>query len=267
MRMKKTAKTESKKNLAVSVIVCTLNRAESLRETLKSLLTQTLARDAYEIIVVDNGSKDHTRSVVAAIQKEGTVAVTYVVEEALGLSNARNRGVRTAAGRLIFFIDDDARADRALLATFVEVFSSRGRVAAAGGPVEFLNPIKRPSWFPRRFLSHLSIVNYGARPKFLMYPYYPFGTNMVFHRSVFKNTGLFDTSLGRKGMHSFHTGEETELFMRIQIGGGAIYYHPRARVYHNIRPERLHPDWIRRQTYHIGFACGMIERRLAGVLK
>jgi len=261
------SKIESKRLIPdVSIIVCTLNRAGSLKKTISSLINQTLGDHLYEILIIDNGSSDHTRKVVEEYKRESSVRILYLFEEKIGLSTARNRGVGKALGNLIVFIDDDALADRALLSTFVKTFSADKELVAAGGAVEILGPIKLPVWLPRRLISHLSIVNYGTHPKFLKYPYYPFGTNMAFRREIFKRIGLFNNAFGRKGMQSFNTCEETDLFMRIEQLGEKIYYQPEAIVYHAIHPEQLFPDWICQQSYHIAYSCALIERKAYSTL-
>ncbi|MFC1867055.1 glycosyltransferase family 2 protein [Thermodesulfobacteriota bacterium] len=245
----------------ISVIICTLNRADTLKSTIQALLTQTLSNNKYEIIIVDNGSTDHTRSVVEGLQQNSVAHLLYVSEAKQGLSIARNKGILLSKGEVIAFLDDDAIAHKEWLANITETFSATKRVDAMGGPIEPYGPLRLPSWFPGRLASHLSIVDYGKEPIFLKYPHYPFGTNMAFRRSVFKKVGLFDEQLGRIGLSSFQTGEETDLFFRIEQSGGVIYYKPSAIVYHIIHPERIHDIWLCHQTYWIGISSAIIERK------
>ncbi|MBN1842787.1 MAG: glycosyltransferase [Deltaproteobacteria bacterium] len=245
---------------AVSVIVCTFNRARSIKSTIRSLLAQALS-DSYEIIVVDNGPTNDTFSVVKGFQQKARTPLLYVHETEQGLSRARNRGLRSARGDIVAFIDDDARADPAWLATLTATFRSSENVAAVGGRIKPARLEKLPSWLPRRLISHLSLLDYGKDVINLRYPNYPFGTNMAFRRSVFEEVGLFDPSLGRSGTTSFQTGEETDLFSRIELAGKSVYYNPSAVVYHIIHPQRLRPVWFYHQTYWIGFSSGVIEKR------
>ena len=120
---------------------------------------------------------------------------------------------------MVAFIDDDALASETWLMALTETFTSVEQADAVGGLIEPIRPTEIPSWVPRRLHSHLSIVNYGTKLIPLKYPHYPFGTNMAFRRAVFEKVGLFDPSFGRKGMTSFLTGEETDLFLRIERAG------------------------------------------------
>jgi glycosyltransferase involved in cell wall biosynthesis len=85
----------------VSVIIPTFNRAEWLAESIGSVLKQTYPH--LEVIIVDDGSTDHTSRVVRAFGK----AVTYLCVAHQGVSAARNRGVQAAHGPLIAFLDSD----------------------------------------------------------------------------------------------------------------------------------------------------------------
>lgn len=86
---------------SVSVIVPTFNRAKYLRECLDSLLGQTV--DPYEIVVVDDGSEDQTRQLVASYGKR----IAYIYKENGGKPSAVNLGLAAASGSLIWLFDDD----------------------------------------------------------------------------------------------------------------------------------------------------------------
>jgi glycosyltransferase involved in cell wall biosynthesis len=85
----------------VSVVIPTFNCADFLVEAIRSVLAQTYQE--YEIIVVDDGSTDHTET---ALRQFGN-RVRYIRQEPGGPSVARNRGILEARGKLIAFLDAD----------------------------------------------------------------------------------------------------------------------------------------------------------------
>lgn len=94
---------------SVSVIIPSYNYAHFLAETLRSVLSQSLADT--EIIVVDDGSTDNTAEIVERFGGK----VTYVHQENAGLPAARNTGLRHAQGAFLQFLDaDDLLGARAL---------------------------------------------------------------------------------------------------------------------------------------------------------
>src|SRR5438445_13898566 len=91
----------------ISIVVCTQNRAEALRGALASLSELAKTNFTYEIVVIDNGSTDHTPQVVAAAAVEAKHPLRGVSEPEKGIVPARNRGIRESRGRWIAFFDDD----------------------------------------------------------------------------------------------------------------------------------------------------------------
>jgi len=85
----------------VSVIIPTFNRAAFLREAIDSVLAQS--EKDFELIVVDDGSTDHTRELVA----EYGDRIRYFFQTNAGAAAARNLGIRNANGQLLTFLDSD----------------------------------------------------------------------------------------------------------------------------------------------------------------
>jgi glycosyltransferase involved in cell wall biosynthesis len=87
-----------------SVIIPAYNRASILPETIESIQKQSF--DSWEIIVVDDGSKDNTEEVVRGILSQDS-RINYVYQENAERSAARNNGAKNARGRYLFFLDSD----------------------------------------------------------------------------------------------------------------------------------------------------------------
>lgn len=85
-----------------SIIIPTYNRADFIAKTIQSVLDQTYPN--FELLVVDDGSKDNTREVVEAIQDP---RVKYFLKENGERGAARNYGIKRAVGEYITFLDSD----------------------------------------------------------------------------------------------------------------------------------------------------------------
>jgi glycosyltransferase involved in cell wall biosynthesis len=87
----------------VSVVIPTHNRAEFLRRAIGTVLQQTF--QDFELIVVDDASRDHTQEVVASFPDERIRRIRH--DHAKGGAAARNAGIRAARADWIAFLDDD----------------------------------------------------------------------------------------------------------------------------------------------------------------
>jgi glycosyltransferase involved in cell wall biosynthesis len=111
-----------------SVVIPTHNRATLLTRAVGSVLAQSV--EDLEVIVVDDGSTDHTLGVVGGIEDP---RIRYVWQPNAGLSAARNRGAATARGRFLTFLDDDDEALPGWLETFATMLADpRCGVACCG---------------------------------------------------------------------------------------------------------------------------------------
>src|SRR5260370_16156766 len=97
----------------ISVIIPTFNRAAMLRATLESFAAQSIPKNRYEVIVVDDGSKDATRGVCRDFASR--IQLKYLHIDNSGTSAAKNTGILASRGKLLLFSDDDDIADRRLL--------------------------------------------------------------------------------------------------------------------------------------------------------
>src|SRR5689334_325166 len=92
----------------VSIIICTVNRAAELRDTLKSLSLVRAPRST-ELIVVDNHSTDDTKQVVQSAAADFPFPIRYLFVRQEGKYAALNAGIRASTGHTIAATDDDAR--------------------------------------------------------------------------------------------------------------------------------------------------------------
>ncbi len=242
------------KKPSVSFIICTYNRASYLEDTLSSLLEFSNPDFAYEFVVIDNNSKDHTAQVVKGYREvavsKGT-ELNFFKETKQGLSHARNRGIREANAECLVFFDDDIRATKSLIPSWCTFFKQHPEALAAGGKIHIQFDAPRPEWMSYFLLPLLGHHDLGNRQKKYPPNKYPFGGNMGFRESVFEKTGLFNTDLGRKG-NELNAAEEKELFQRMRELSAPIHYLPDAFLYHRVDSARLTTDYVRKQAMGLG---------------
>lgn len=247
-----------------SVVICARNRRADMLDAIGSLERQSLPRDGYEIVVVDNASTDGSLEAARehAMTSPGPFAV--VVEPRVGISWARNTGIARSRGEIVAFIDSDAIADESWLGRLCEAFEDE-QVVCAGGPVRLRFEGARPRGLPEVDQLRLSACDQGPLARDIRFPAWICGTNIAFRRSVFDAVGTFRTQLGRCGGRPT-AAEETELCIRIERAGGRMRWVPGAAVLHRIRPARLELPAILRTAYWEGFSFGLVHRWHEGIL-
>lgn len=210
--------------LALSVIVCTRNRADSLHHTLSSLEAAHRAASVdWELIVVDNASRDHTEAVVGSWAGRVPFSVRRVVEPRPGLAIARNAGMVSARGEIFAFTDDDCRVDEHWLGRVTELLAAPGGPDLIGGKVTLFNGNDAPVAI-RTHDDRADIRDVDEMMLRLI------GCNFAMRRAVVERVGRFDERLGagtRAG-----SAEDSDFFYRALRAGFAIVYEPTLKVSH-----------------------------------
>ncbi len=252
-----------------TVIVCTYNRAELLVDTLAALRRQTVPGDLrWEVVVVDNNSRDKTREVVARAAAEWPL-LRYEFEGRQGLSYARNHGVRCARGAVLLFTDDDVLPETDWVECTLTGMAHHG-AAACGGYIAPIWEEPPPTWLTTRFHGFLAIrMEAGDSYVIRTAAQAPYGANMAMRADLFQRVGLFDTSRGRVGA-VLASGEDGEFFERVLAAGEKVVFLTDARVHHRIEAFRTRRRYFRRWRMHnsrnLAQTLGMPgKRRVLGV--
>jgi glycosyltransferase involved in cell wall biosynthesis len=224
----------------VSVVVCCYNAASTLDQCLASL--GQLEYPNYEVIVVDDGSKDRTFEIAAQYDVR-TIRVPNG-----GLSKARNLGIEAAQGEVVAFIDSDAYADPDWLYYTVSALEEHG-AAAVGGPN--LSP-------PQDGFIAQCVDESPGNPTCVLVDneraeHIP-GCNMAFLKEAFNVVGLFDAQ------HRA-AGDDVDLCWRLLVADKKIVYHPSAIVWHHRRPTIR--TYLRQQKGY-GYAEAHLQKRYPG---
>jgi GT2 family glycosyltransferase len=236
----------------VSIVVCTHNRAAMLRDALNSLAQlETDGRFSFEVVVVDNASSDGTARLVAGL-RETMPNLWYVYEGKKGIATARNRGLREAKGEWIAFFDDDQLADpRWLLNLFI--YARDYNVRGVGGPVH----LKLPDDCQRELHPFVRMLlgesRHGSEPFAYSLKVNPGTGNLMLHRSVFEQVGLFDEAFAVRA-------EDTDLFCRMWRAGIEAWFVPSAIVHHVTPQLRLEMPYLQRLAMFMGGSVAQRER-------
>lgn len=237
----------------LSVVICSYNRGKYLPMVLDSLKVQDLTPQSYEIILVNNNSTDDTDAIVRTYREaHPAFPLVYVIEYNQGISYARNRGVETAKGDVIVFVDDDETVDPDFLSSIHRFFSQYEDAGISAGPVIPVYETGKPKW-----LSHFTMrlitgaYDKGSTIHLLGNKDYPGTGHACFRKALFTEYGTFDVALGRKGA-SLMGAEDKDFFLRLMNGGEKCYYLPSAKIYHHIPAGKLTDEFFHRLTYSIG---------------
>ncbi len=233
-----------------SVIVPTFNRASSLEGLLKSFDSLQHRDDlTLEIVIVNNGSTDGTRSLLELeAQKIRTYQLRVSEEPRQGKAHALNRGLQIATGKFFIIIDDDVIAHSQLREQHMECYEVSRFDALQGKILPGLDLNGKPADMARLREYNIPHIDYGENCREIRGLT---GTNMSFKREVYEAIGTFDTRLG-PGQSGF--SEDTEYSRRIKRAGFKIGYCPGAIVFHELDPARYGRGYNRRVAYRKGIS-------------
>jgi glycosyltransferase involved in cell wall biosynthesis len=243
--------------MQVTVVVCTLNRATRLRSVLTDLSRQEMPANLdWNVLVVDNGSEDQTRSVVEEFMKAEPGRFHYLHERRRGKSFALNAGVEAATASVLAFTDDDLEIDRRWLPEMVRAFDDAGCAGAGGRILPAFQGVP-PDWLAappvgRHILGPLAQFDLGDTPVRLTRA--PYGGNVAFQRAALMRHGGFRTDLGPTESAPLGRGEDVEMANRLLRAGEVLMYVPRAIVRNIVPTERMTKRYFAAWWFHHGLA-------------
>ena len=224
--------------MKITVILCTYNRCQSLANALESVARSVMPTSAqWDVLVIDNNSKDHTRGVVEDFCRRFPGKFSYVFEAKQGKSYALNAGIGQAGGDVLAFMDDDVEVDSHWLHNLTAPLLD-GEWAGAGGRILPESGFVPKPWMDidvRHGLAPLAMFDMGGEPDELKES--PFGTNMAFRKEMFSKHGEFRIDLGPQPGSQIRS-EDSEFGARLLAAGERLRYEPSAIVYHAVPQDR-----------------------------
>jgi glycosyltransferase involved in cell wall biosynthesis len=266
----------------VSVIICAYNpKADYLRRTLDALRAQTLSKDRWELLLVDNASEPPLESALISWHPNGR----SVVESQPGLAGARLRGIHEASGGLLVFVDDDNLLDPSYLSEALAISREWVRLGAFGsGDIvpEFECP---PQDYLRKYTHFLSLRQNDKDVWSNVIPTSaatPWGAGLCVRAEVAKAYCKFSdkssfriperrgrnlaTRFFRPVVHLACGGQDMEIgYFACSLGLGMGNF-TRLRLTHLIRKERVREEYLLRMVEGQELAWALLAYKWLGAI-
>ena len=228
-----------------TVIVPVYNGRRTIGQCLDALARQVVAPDYYEIVVVDDGSKDETPTIVASWIAEHPHHHARLVQQTnCGPAGARNHGARVVSSPILLFTDADCVPTETWIAELTAPFADPSIVGAKGA---YLTDQKE---LPARFVQAEYEDRYARMAGQTQIDFID-TYSAAYRRDVFLENGGFDTIFTTASV------EDQEFSFRLAQKGYRMVFAPKARVYH------IHDtDWreYARRKYYIGYWKALLTR-------
>jgi glucosyl-dolichyl phosphate glucuronosyltransferase len=237
----------------LSAIICTYKhqgRFLGLKNTILSLSEKKNDVFLFEIIIVDNGCSlsNGEKNELSTLNSK----CIFIIENEIGLSVARNKGIKNSNGNIIVFVDDDVWVSKNWAENISNIYKD-SNILSAGGEVIMTNIgiIKDTKWLSNYFLRFLFPIEFPKNAGQIIAPYYLVGANISFRKNVFEKYGLFDKKLGRIA-NKLLSCEDTEFIARLPKEN--IFFVKDAEVYGEIDKKRLSRKYMLKRLYWQGYS-------------
>ena len=223
-----------------SVVVATYNRASLLKQCLEALARQTVPKNEYEILIINDGSRDNTDEVAKNFKESHqNLRFLYFKQDNSGPAKARNIGIKNAQGDIIFFTDDDCIVPPNWIETLAKEYILNPEIAGVGGWYKY-DEKSYKSRLARAYINYMDMlffdrsysywgINYKTQKiKSKHFFKNPAGntSNMSYKKSVLIETGGFDETIKFVGYVDW------ELKKRIASLGYELVYLPHFVSHH-----------------------------------
>ncbi len=196
----------------VSIITPTYNCATFLPEAIDSVIAQTY--QDYELLLIDDGSKDHTAKLATDYQRRFPTKIRYIYQDNQGLANARNTAIRAATGEFFALLDADDVWLPKRLEEEVRVMESDPQIGLVHANINWIaedGTLIGIAERDQRYLSGPMFENIFLRRADIACP------TVLFRKAACDRVGLFDPNLARLGC------EDRELWLRIAQEFKVVY--------------------------------------------
>lgn len=246
----------------LTVAIPTYNGQSRLPQVLEKLRSQTNTEHiSWEILIVDNNSKDDTAKVVQEYQTTwpSTIPLRYCFEAEQGAAFARLRAIREANGELIGFLDDDNLPAPDWVTQAYSFAQTHPKAGAFSGQIHGDFEVKPPENF-ERIQAFLAIREHGSTPH-LFEPEnlrLPPAASLIVRKKAWCESVPSRPMLSGKLPGVMVQGDDYEPLLYLHKAGWEIWYHPDLHTYHQIPHWRLEKDYL----LSISRGCGLATYQL-----
>lgn len=239
----------------VSLVICCYNSADKLPPTIQHIIDMRVSDGIpWELIIVDNASTDGTSEIAAKLVSSHLKDVTrIVVENQLGLRNARLKGFEESRYEYICFIDDDNWVCPEWVNIVYEIMSGHPEVGACGGKgfPSFESP--PPPWF-EQFQQCYAVGPQGESSGYVDSRGFLWGAGLTIRSTAWQEIVENGFSFSLSGRHgtNLSSGEDSEICLALLCYRWRLWYDDRLLYYHYLPSFRLTSDYLKKLTRGFG---------------
>ncbi|MBI4003272.1 MAG: glycosyltransferase family 2 protein [Nitrospira defluvii] len=234
----------------LTVMISTLNRASILARTLEAYCGLQRPEGGWELIIIDNGSQDHTRQVIESFRDQ--LPIVSLHESQPGKNVALNHGLCHVKGHLVVFTDDDVFPRTDWLVQYERLAWDHREYDLFGGVTLPRWEVPPPDWIldwvplgPTFTLSPPTLTDGPSVPA------NTFGTNYAVRAHLFQAGCRFDVQIGPCGTN-YAMGSETQLIQTLYRNGHRIWHSSDLVVEHWVEADKLNREWILKRAQRFG---------------
>lgn len=250
-----------------SIIIPTYNRCDLLRRCLDNICLLSDSIDEFEVLIIDNGSKDNTKTIVESFLNQ-IPNLRYFYDATPGLHVGRHLGAKEAKGEILCYLDDDSFVDKEWLIGIEKAFNNPN-VVIAGGPNIPEYEEAPPSWLKYfwektpfgNYISQLSLLDMGNEEKFVPLCYV-FGCNFNIKKEILYKYGGFNPDGMPSELLKFRGDGETGLCAKLNAEGYKAYYSPRVRIKHFVPKSRMTEVYFKKRAFMQGISDAFTQIRM-----
>lgn len=253
--------------IRLSVVIPTRNRCDYLKDALDSIVAQTLSKDLFEVIVVDNGSTDPTQEVVKSF--EGKLPyISCIYEPKPGLHEGRHAGYRAAKSDILVYADDDIIAFPTWLEGVFESFQDENVVLVGGKDLPKYEG-EVPFWIKEKWyelcpyghsVPQLSLIDFGDEVKEIN-PLYVYGCNFAVRKWVIEKAGGFMPDGMPWEKIEYRGSGESYISAFVGCNYLRTIYNPKASIWHRVPKSRLTVDYFKKWYFSMAISASYAALR------